>query len=172
MLHPDALAHVLTTVPADVWGKNWVDTNTQLLRCTSKTLQQLIDGLRPGLPTALWMCPDFWFRYPVPGPVKWAHVLDRLVATVARARVTRLRLFSTVRVHGLRAVLTVCQLRSFSISSNGNMGADGAGVLPSRCARPRTSRTSACAATTCASRACACSRPRSSPARSGTSTSA
>jgi len=129
MLPPDALAHVLATVPADVWGKNWVDTNTQLLRCTSKALRNLIDGLRPGLPTALCMCPDFWFLFPGPGPVKWAHVLDRLVATVDRARVTRLRLFSTARVHGLRAVLPVCHLRSFSISSNGNMGADGAGVL-------------------------------------------
>jgi len=129
MLQPDALARLLATVPADVWGRNWGGASTQRLRCASKALQQLVDSLRPGLPTAVCMSPDFWFMYPGPGPAKWAHVLNELIAITARARVTRLRLFSTARVHGLRTVLPLCELHSFGLSSNGNIGADGAAVL-------------------------------------------
>jgi Ran GTPase-activating protein (RanGAP) involved in mRNA processing and transport len=75
------------------------------------------------------MDPDFWFQYPGPGPAKWATVLNALGAITARARVTRLHLFSTAQLHGLPEVLARCDLRRFSLHSNGNTGAQGAAVL-------------------------------------------
>jgi Ran GTPase-activating protein (RanGAP) involved in mRNA processing and transport len=127
MFHPEALQHLLSTVPADVWGR--LDTNPLLLRCASRTLQRLVDGMRPCLPAAISLSPEWWFQYPGPGPAKWATVLQELMAISARTRVISLRLFSTARLHGLAPVLQLCDLQLFSIHSNGNMGAKGAAAL-------------------------------------------
>ena len=38
MLHPQALEHVLSAIPADVWGKHWAECSTVPLRCASKAM--------------------------------------------------------------------------------------------------------------------------------------
>lgn len=131
MLHPHALEHVLSAIPADVWAKLWFAESTTRLRSASKALRLVVDGMLPQLPASARMSDTWWFSDArLPGRDKWAVVLDRVLALAARSSVTRLELLCTSQAIGLHAVLERCpQLQHLSISSVGRLGCVGTAVI-------------------------------------------
>jgi hypothetical protein len=128
-LRPDALVHLLATIPADVWAKNWCDNSTIVLRCASKTLCELVDAMY--LPTVANMSSIFWLEGAGPSNAKWTFVLNRILTLTVRSRITSLGLLcASYKLFGLRSVLPLCpHLQRLHISSNGNVGPMGVVII-------------------------------------------